>query len=112
MDIKPPISKHTCQEAIAHWGKERQLDMVVEELAELSKALMKYRRYGHTEEWRLKCIEEGADVDIMVEQLIMMLSTESEFSKIRCYKIKRLDNLLKSDIQNQTCEGDHCRCVQ
>ena len=112
-DIKPKLGIHACSRAIKHWGDERQRDMVVEELSELQKALMKYRRYGKAEEWRLKCVEEAADVSIMLDQLIEMISNEKEFQEIRNYKLKRLNNLIDCDMKLQTCENDEdCRCIQ
>lgn len=104
--IKPKLSKDVCRDAIETWGDERQLDMVVEELSELTKALMKLRRYGHTEEWRRKTVEEAADVSIMLEQLVMMLSSTEEFEKVRRYKLQRLEKLIDCETGNQTCEND------
>ena len=111
--IKPSLGILACSRAIKHWGAERQRDVAVEECSELQKALMKYRRYGMSEEWRLRCVEEIADVSIMLEQLVEMLSTEKEFQDIRNYKLKRLNNLIDCDMKLQTCENDEdCRCVQ
>jgi hypothetical protein len=103
--FKPELSKHICEHAISCWGTENQLDMVVEELAELQKSLMKYRRYKHTEQWRRNCVEEAADVSIMLEQLILMVSDNAEFEKTRAYKLNRLRQMLDSQMPKQTCEG-------
>jgi hypothetical protein len=111
---KPELSGSICRRAIACWGKERQCDMIVEEAAELAKAMVKYRRYDHAEERRLHCIEEAADMSIMLDQLILMLSSNEEFEKIRRYKLQRLSKLLDCEMENQTCENDEChsRCVR
>jgi len=104
-DIKPPLSSQICKEAIYYWGKENQLDMCVEEFSEGIKALMKYRRYKHTEQWRLHCIEEAADISIMLEQMVMMLSSDEEFQKVRAYKLNRLKQMIESKMPKQTCEN-------
>ena len=104
--IKPPLSNRICQHAISYWGTENQLDMCVEEFSEGIKAMMKYRRYKHSEQWRLHCVEEAADISIMIEQLVLMLSSDEEFRKVREYKLNRLRQMLESQMQKQTCEND------
>ncbi|MDD3906499.1 MAG: antitoxin [Candidatus Omnitrophica bacterium] len=86
--------KDTCKAAIEKWGANKQLNMVIEECAELIKAISKYQRYEHNGVWRLKAMEELADVSIMVEQGIMMLGTPAEFDRIRQEKIERLKTLI------------------
>lgn len=61
--------------AINTYGKSAQLDMVVEEMAELTKAISKLRRAGSDAETRAameNIAEEAADVQIMLDQLRMM----------------------------------------
>lgn len=61
--------------AINTYGKSAQLDMVVEEMAELTKAISKLRRAGSDDETRAameNIAEEAADVQIMLDQLRMM----------------------------------------
>lgn len=58
--------------AICTFGKNTQIDMALEEMSELTKALLKYKRYSGTDETsqRLKDVrEEIADVYIMLAQL-------------------------------------------
>ena len=58
--------------AIYAFGENAQIDMALEEMSELTKALLKYRRYFGTDETsqRLKDVrEEIADVYIMLAQL-------------------------------------------
>jgi hypothetical protein len=104
--IKPPLRNIACERAIKLWGKERQLGMVIEECSELQKSVCKYLRYEGSEEWRIKMMEEAADVSIMLEQLVMMVGSDEEFQKARAYKLKRLTKLIDCGIGNQTCEND------
>jgi NTP pyrophosphatase (non-canonical NTP hydrolase) len=70
------------EKAIAKWGEDVQLDVLVEECSELIKAVMKYKRLiatgetmtngGKLETARMNVAEEAADVSIMLEQLRYM----------------------------------------
>ena len=65
------------QECVNTYGAEAQVDMAVEEMSELTKALLKYRRKEaqgskDLEEARENILEEVADVIIMLTQLIMI----------------------------------------
>ena len=71
--------------------------MVIEECAELIKAVAKYRRYEHNGVWRLKAVEEMVDVHIMLQQAILMLSTDEEFNRMKEEKLVRLKTLMNSD---------------
>lgn len=54
-------------------GYEEQSMQLIEEMAELTQAISKYRRYNDTEDL-LNLIEELADVNIVLEQVIYLLS--------------------------------------
>ena len=54
-------------------GYEEQSMQLIEEMAELTQAINKYRRYNDTEEL-LNLIEELCDVNIVLEQVIYLLS--------------------------------------
>ena len=67
------------QQAIELYGKEKQVDMAIEEMSELTKALLKERRKDAVTGFspdipRLldDVYEEIADVEIMIEQLMLM----------------------------------------
>ena len=57
---------------IETYGKEAQKDVAIEECAELTKAILKERRYGKTKESRENIIGEIADVKNMIEQLLLI----------------------------------------
>ena len=54
-------------------GYEEQSMQLIEEMAELTQAISKYRRYNDIEKL-LNLIEELADVSIVLEQVIYLLS--------------------------------------
>ena len=60
---------------LKHYGKDHQMVKAVEELAELSSAIMHYRD-GRAS--RQAVVEEMADVAIMLTQLVMMLTVEND----------------------------------
>lgn len=84
------------------YGLYPQIDITIEEMAELTKALMKYRRANHliilhpneVAEMVQNIVEELADVQIMVLQLEYLLchlklATEGEWDKFIKEKIAR-----------------------
>lgn len=60
------LSNETLEKCIKKWGIPAQLDMVVEECAELIDAIQKLKRKRVTIE---KVMEETIDVQIMLEQI-------------------------------------------
>lgn len=58
-------------------GYEEQSMQLIEEMAELTQAISKYRRYNDTEEL-LDLIEELCDVNIVLEQVIYLLSKKNQ----------------------------------
>lgn len=88
---KPEVLKA----AISTYGKEAQVDMAIEEMSELIKALLKYRRSNNTTgiehgKLRSNIIEEAADVLIMVVQILMMYDKDGECQAEVDYKVNRL----------------------
>jgi len=86
-----------CKNAINKWGKNKQLDMAIEELSELMKAIVKYRRHDWNSVWRIKVLEEVADVEIMCLQIRMMLSKDAEYQRILKNKLENLENIIEDD---------------
>lgn len=56
-------------------GYEEQSMQLIEEMAELTQAINKYRRYEY-DEMRCNIIEEIADVSIVLEQVAYLLETD------------------------------------
>lgn len=57
--------------AVDTYGKEAQTDMMIEEMSELTKALLKHRR-NNTSKTADDILEEMADVEIMLDQMKMI----------------------------------------
>jgi len=73
--------------AIDVWGEEAQLDVAIEECAELIKAICKRKRGDAWAE--LKVLEEAADVAIMIEQLAYMYG-KGEYNRFYREKLAKL----------------------
>ena len=82
--------------AISTWGEHAQIDMAVEEMAELTKALCKVKRAQTGPELTAaveNAVEEVADVQIMLDQLRIMLGKTG--ADIEHAKLMRLARRLK-----------------
>lgn len=77
-----------CFKAIETYGAESQVDKAIEEMSELTKALLKERRYGEN---RVDVCEEIADVFITLLQMVLIFEEKDEVAKYVDYKIKRLE---------------------
>ena len=81
--------------AIATYGEESQINIAIEEMAELTKALCKYKRAEATCEKDAaigNIIEEMADVQIMLDQLKIIFKNDTE--AMQKFKLQRLDKRL------------------
>ena len=77
------------KKAVDHFGCNAQLDMAVEECAELIQAIQKYKR-GCTLPVLNNIHEEIADVEIMLSQLRIIFNTDA-IDKAKEHKLKRLN---------------------
>lgn len=81
------IKTGTLKEIIDHYhNNQGQVDIAIEEMSELTKALLKERRalLGDTEKWweaRENIAEEMADVQIMLCQLTMIFNNKEAVQK-------------------------------
>ena len=77
---------------ISTYDQSSRADLAIEEMAELQKALLKYRRADRPElqVLRMKDIaEEIADVQIMLDQLIEVYDCRDDVERMIGYKIER-----------------------
>lgn len=81
------------KKAVETFGEEPQIDKAIEEMAELTQALLKCRLEKNGKNMA-NVAEEIADVLIMVEQLIMIYDNEEEVDKHTNNKIARLEQRL------------------
>lgn len=79
--------------AVQTYGKNHQVDIAIEEMSELTKALLKDRRnIGAIDD----VLEELADMLIMICQLMMIFNVDTETLENQIdYKIERLERRLK-----------------
>lgn len=90
------MNKELLQKAIDTYGEDAQMDMCIEEMSELTKAILKLRRYQKAHEGDCtkalldNIAEEVADVEIMLEQVKIMLECENEVNEQKKYKLIRL----------------------
>lgn len=76
-----------CQAALETFGKELQVTMAIEEMSELTKELCKN---GRGQENTTHIAEEIADVEIMLQQMVMLFDCAGQVETFRRYKLERL----------------------
>lgn len=77
------------REIVKHYGNA-QLDVVVEECAELIQAITKCKRYGCTGKQRENLIEEMADVLVIIDELALIYNVKcSDVYRIMKKKLER-----------------------
>ena len=82
------------KEAIAIYGRRNQMNIAIEEMAELTKEICKNKRGFDN---RKNIIEEMADVYIMLEQLEIIFDIDIfEIIKMKEFKLNRLAERLDS----------------
>lgn len=79
------------EQAVAQFGEEHQILIAIEEMSELTKALVKYLRYGGNPDILASIQEERADVEVMLNQLHVIFG---DCSKEECQKLEHLRELL------------------
>lgn len=97
-DFRLPTTNrpNVLQQAINTYGKTSQVDMAIEEMSELTKALLKERRISKAfnskeiKEAREHIYEETADVIIMLLQLYLIFGGKNEMQDIINAKVARL----------------------
>lgn len=88
--------KEILKATLHKYGLEAQLDVAIEELSELMKAIIKYKRLGYRFDVIENLCEETADVQIMLDQLRMFLNFETaEIEEEKLYRLSRRINKMK-----------------
>ena len=85
--------------AVKTFGNAAQVDMMIEEMSELTKALLKWRRAAmidgdNTEEKYNAVLEEMADVQIMLNQMALIFGDSTEYE---IAKLERLEKRIAGD---------------
>lgn len=86
--------------AIRTFGRDFQMDRLIEEMSELTQAICKFRRVGtdlefENVDYTLNLIEECADVFITLEQLKQMIG-EEDVEKVIDHKVLLLEERLNT----------------
>lgn len=82
------------REAVALWGIDAQLTMLIEECSELTKAICKFKRKRDkvTQE---RMVGEAVDVSLMIEQIRFMFLVDSKlWSDLKRRKLLRLKAMI------------------
>lgn len=82
--------KEVLEKAIESYGKQEQVDVAIEEMSELTQALLHERR-----DRKHNIAEELADVEIMCKQLEMIFDCEPEVKFFVNKKLNRLKERLE-----------------
>ena len=77
----------TCRAALAAFGRDSQVMVAIEEMSELTKELCKNSR---GQENTTHIAEEIADVEIMLQQMVMLFDCAGQVETFRRYKLERL----------------------
>lgn len=87
--------KEILERAISTYGYHAQVNMCLEEMAELAKALLKMQRSdGNVTEKLDNIREEIADVQIMIDQMRMIYGPEA-IDRVERVKLTRLEKRLE-----------------
>lgn len=79
------------------WGVNTQVDMCIEEMAELTQALCKAKRNKRPVGWLTSVLEEIADVSIMLEQMISIFEGDIAIPKEIGRKLERLERRIENE---------------
>lgn len=84
--------------ALAKWGFDKQLVVLLEELSELQKHVCEYLRDRICREaLKERLPEEMADVLILLEQVAMELGVENDILRWKEHKLNRLHQRVRKD---------------
>ena len=83
------------RKAIQTWGKQAQILMVLEEMAELQKEILK--NINREKENLNELIDETTDVEIMLTQLKMIYGIEEAVKNHRAEKLEKIEKRLSWD---------------
>jgi len=87
------VKQNIYEEALSLKGEMSQIDITIEEAAELIQRLIKYKRIneGYDKMLAIENItEEMVDTLIMIEQMIVTFDVKKKFDEIKVKKLERL----------------------
>ena len=86
------IEKEILAKAIQTWGKQAQVLMVLEEMAELQKEILK--NINRRKENLTELIDETTDVEIMLTQLKLIYGIDDQVKNHRLEKLEKIEKRL------------------
>ena len=86
------VSQEICKAALTTWGKQTQLMMLLEEMSELQKEVLK--NINRNKDNVAAIAEETADVLIMLDQLIVMYDIRDAVGQQVAFKLNRVKEYL------------------
>lgn len=92
------------EDCVRIYGKRSQVDMAIEEMSELTKALLKERRIPDGKAYADHIAEEMADVTIMLMQLQMIFDNSEKIQKQITFKLERQRKRLKHLVDSEFSE--------
>lgn len=103
--MRPHYWRDYARLSLQKWGQDAQLDMVIEECAELTKAIVKLKRCYVTavqnRRMSMDVVEEAVDVSIMLDFIREYFGiTPSEWGEARRKKVRRLRKRLAKEVQH------------
>lgn len=93
------INKNEMLQIIDHYGAQAQENIAIEEMAELTKALLKLRRctgLNESADCTAAIVEEISDVMTTVQELILIYNCENEVLQIQTEKLNRQIERMKA----------------
>ena len=99
------------ERAIKVWGIGSQINMAIEEMAELTHALTRIQRNDGKDNTlkRMELVEEVVDVQIMLQQLKLIFISDDDmrnyYDKTKAEKLLRLKHLLDFVEEEKLFEG-------
>lgn len=87
-----PDGDEICRKALDTFGADSQVMIAIEEMSELTKELCKN---GRGQENTTHIAEEIADVEIMLQQMVILFDCKETVDKYRQYKLDRLAGRIK-----------------
>jgi len=95
------IPQEILDKIIERWGVESQIDKTIEEMSELTQALLKLRTaITHNKDFTAEedhVCEEIADVSLMMEQLKRTIFPTDQIEKWEKFKIERISKILNDN---------------
>ena len=96
---KTDIEYCICKRAVDHYGDVHQTMKCIEEMSELTKALIKRMDYELEKDYAKQILqdavdEEMADVEIMLEQMKVIFRNRDQVEKQKVKKLERLERRL------------------